>query len=814
MTKAILPLAMTVLLSACAGTQGTAPAKPMIAGKASIQVPAVQATASGHPTLEKIMSDPQWIARSPQQPFFGADGRIYFWQQREGSHLHDLMTVRDGTVVKVADEQRHRISADGAWDQAGERFAYAHEGNVFLSERGQLRQLTGGADHDSNPSFLTGNRLAFQRGNAWYQLDLQSGLSTVLAELELKDQPKGIADPEGHVAKEQHRLINWVANNLAKQKAGKAEDDRLKAADPTANPDAFYLGDKRQLVESALSHDGRYLLVVTQEDKPTRSDSDVMPNYLGQAGEIEVRKVRQRVADWQPNPQRFTLIDLQSREMRDLKLAQLPGINSDPLAKVRAENRQAGYQVEEFKGPRAVQLMQDWGWRQSAMQWSRDGKLAVMLEAQDNKDRWLVTVDLDSGSLTTQHRLQDEAWINYDFNDFGWLPDGKLWYLSEQSGFSHVYVKPLAGQARQLTRGAFEVSKPVLSRDGRHLYYKANEKHPGIYEVYRLDLHSGQRQALSDLDGMTDFVLSPAEDQLLLSHSKVLNPPELYLLDAQGGQPRQLTHTVSDEFAKAPWTAPKVVAVPSSHTEQPIYAKLYLPKDFDAQRADKYPAVVFNHGAGYLQNSHLGWSGYFREFMFHSLLTEQGYVVMDMDYRASKGYGRDWRTAIYRQMGTPEVQDLRDGVAYLGERYNVDTGKVGTYGGSYGGFLTFMSLFTAPDLFQAGAALRPVTDWAHYNAPYTSNILNRPQVDPLGFERSSPLYLAEGLEKPLLIMSGVLDDNVFFQDSVRLVQRLIELKKPMFETAIYPVEPHGFREPSSWLDEYRRIHRLMEENLK
>jgi len=187
---------------------------------------------------------------------------------------------------------------------------------------------------------------------------------------------------------------------------------------------------------------------------------------------------------------------------------------------------------------------------------------------------------------------------------------------------------------------------------------------------------------------------------------------------------------------------------------------------------------------------------------------------LDMDYRGSKGYGRDWRTAVYRNMGHPEVEDLKDGVSWMAANANVDAGKVGTYGGSYGGFLTFMALFTEPELFQAGAALRPVTDWAHYNAPYTSNILNTPDVDGIAYERSSPIEHAQGLQKPLLIMSGVLDDNVFFQDSVRLVQRLIELEKPMFETAIYPVEPHGFKQPSSWLDEYRRIYKLFEQELK
>jgi dipeptidyl aminopeptidase/acylaminoacyl peptidase len=200
--------------------------------------------------------------------------------------------------------------------------------------------------------------------------------------------------------------------------------------------------------------------------------------------------------------------------------------------------------------------------------------------------------------------------------------------------------------------------------------------------------------------------------------------------------------------------------------------------------------------------------------MVHSLLTQRGYVVLDMDFRASSGYGRDWRTAIYRQMGFPEVEDLEDGVAWLIKNKRVDRQRIGVYGGSYGGFLVFMSLFRKPDLFAAGAALRPVTNWAHYNHGYTANILNTPEVDPEAYEKSSPINYAEGLRKPLLICHGMQDDNVHFQDTVLMVQHLIELKKENFETAIYPVEPHTFVQPTSWLDEYRRVLKLMETHVK
>jgi dipeptidyl aminopeptidase/acylaminoacyl peptidase len=211
---------------------------------------------------------------------------------------------------------------------------------------------------------------------------------------------------------------------------------------------------------------------------------------------------------------------------------------------------------------------------------------------------------------------------------------------------------------------------------------------------------------------------------------------------------------------------------------------------------------------------HLQFPYYFREQMFHNLLLEHGYVVLDMDYRASEGYGRDWRTAIYRNMGHPELEDLIDGVHWLEKNASADAQRIGVYGGSYGGFMTLRALFRAPDVFKAGAALRPVTDWAQYNHEYTSNILNTPQVDPIAYRRSSPIEFADGLRGSLLIAHGMIDDNVLFEDSVRLYQRLIELHKDNFELAGYPLDRHGFTHADSWLDEYKRIYKLFEANLK
>ncbi len=200
--------------------------------------------------------------------------------------------------------------------------------------------------------------------------------------------------------------------------------------------------------------------------------------------------------------------------------------------------------------------------------------------------------------------------------------------------------------------------------------------------------------------------------------------------------------------------------------------------------------------------------------MFHNFLADNGYTVLDIDYTGSSGYGRDFRTGIYRHMGGKDLSDQVDGAKLLVDKYNINPKHIGIYGGSYGGFITLMAMFNEPDVFAAGAGLRSVTDWAHYNHGYTSNILNEPYNDENAYQLSSPINFAAGLKGHLLMCHGMVDENVHFQDIIRLSQRLIELKKENWELAVYPVEDHGFEQPSSWRDEYSRIYKLFQDNLK
>jgi len=338
-----------------------------------------------------------------------------------------------------------------------------------------------------------------------------------------------------------------------------------------------------------------------------------------------------------------------------------------------------------------------------------------------------------------------------------------------------------------------------------------NREWPGDYELCRVPVSAGEVREITAIDGVEDFSVSPDGRRVALRWSMPYTPPQAAVVGADGGDLRKLTDTRSAAFRAMPWRDPKIVQVPSSHGAGTVWGKLYAPPSMAAGK--RYPVVMFVHGAGYLQNVHQRWPQYFREQMFHQLLVDRGFIVLDLDFRASEGYGRDWRTAIYRQMGKPELEDYLDGIEYVVANHQADRERIGIYGGSYGGFMSLMALFKAPGVFKAGAALRPVTDWRMYNHEYTSNILDVPELGPEVYVESSPIEHAQALQDRLLIGHGMMDDNVFFQDAVRLSQRLVELKKPGWELASYPLERHGYVQPEAWYDQYRRILELMEETL-
>ena len=784
--------------------------------------------ATGEVGLEQIMADPDWIGAPVEDAYWAADGAaVYYSAKRAGTPLVDLHRIELGSG-RDAVLEAGQADADGPWvlDAAGNRAAFARHGDIFVRDlaSGHLRQITRTAQVESDPQFSPdGKSLSFRAGTDWYVFDFASGVTAQAAVLKTEKDPD--AEPPADDLRDlQLRTFSTLQKAREDERAKRRAARDLQRVDASRPVLPFYLGDDVVVRGTALSPDARWLLVVTEPKPAGKAVQGKLTRYVTDSGYEEFEPERARVGRDPPPPQSLLLLNLVDHGVHPLSTEALPGIGDDPLAAVRAENAARRLHPSGPRGEtpepaapkrRGVQVVRGERAIETGVRWSPDAAaVAVELRALDHKDRWIATVDLGRFALVPQHRLSDPAWVNWDFDEFGWLRGGRtLWYQSEESGFAHLYLKPADGAARALTEGRFEVSKPQLSQDGRWFYVLANRRAPYEYDVYRVPAGGGGLAQVTRLGGVERFALDRRGRRLLVTHSSPYLPPQLAIANADGtGSARELTDTRTPRYRALSWIQPEVVTVPSTHVDGVIYAKVYrLP---GAPAGDSRPAVMFIHGAGYTQNVHLRYPYYFREQMFHDLLARRGYVVIDLDYRASAGYGRDWRTAIYRQMGHPELEDLLDAKRWLVEHAGADPRRVGVYGGSYGGFMTLMALFRAPGEFAAGAALRPVSDWMQYNQGYTSAILNEPQVDPIAYERSSPIEFAAGLRDPLLICHGVIDDNVLFEDSMRLNERLIELHKDRFSLAPYPLDRHGFANADSWLDEYKRVYALFIANLE
>lgn len=762
-------------------------------------------------TLADTMANPDWIGAPVEAAWWAWDGqRVQYQLKRDDSIIRDTWQagVGGGAPQRVDGAARAELDAAApVYDAQRTRMAFVRNGDVFVRDlrSGALTQVTRSNDTEARPQFGRDGNLVFRVDNQWYQWRAGQGVSQA-AQVRAENDP---AKPPKADALRDYQLatIDTLRNDRAQREAAREQDEAWRRADASRAPKPVYLGDEVEIADSALSPDARYLLVVTQAKKGDAGQGGKMPKYVTESGYEEFEEVRTRVGRNEPLAQKLWLVDVANAKASELKFDALPGIGVDPLAALRKAAKQ-----DPLKGDRPVRVETDGDGSGVSIRWSDDGRnAAVLIRAIDNKDRWLASVDLAQAKLQTRHRLTDPAWIGWNFNDFGWTPDGALWLLSEHSGYSHLYLSD-GGAPRALTSGRWEVSEPRLSADGKSFYFLCNRKWPGDYEVCAVDRQGGAVREVTALDGVENFALSPDGRKVLVRYSDSYLPPQLAVVGSDGEGLVKLTDTRKDAFKAREWIRPEYVQIPSKHGAGTVWGKYYGPKTLEPGK--KYPVVMFVHGAGYLQNVSARYPNYFREQMFHNLLVNEGYIVLDLDYRASEGYGRDWRTAIYRQMGHPELEDYLDGLDWLVANKQGDRDRAGIYGGSYGGFMTFMALFRSPGTFKAGAALRPVADWSQYNHEYTSNILNTPELDPEAYKKSSPIEYAAGLKDSLLIAHGMIDDNVFFKDSVMMTQKLIELRKDKWEIAPYPLERHGFVHPDAWYDEYRRIHELFNRTLK
>ncbi|SJZ65211.1 S9 family peptidase [Sediminibacterium ginsengisoli] len=794
-------------------------------------------------TVEKIMQDPKWIGTSPSNVSWSADSRnIYFNWNPEGKtsdSLYSYNIAAPGAPAKADYLEMQKINAvaNGIYNSANTLMVYTFRGDLFLVDvkTGKTTRITQTEDQESGPRFIQKDEwIAYNRNQNLYAWNTKTGITVQLTNIRgggdaapaaagpafggrgggagfgggagatrLQENNRGgnsggnIATQEQWLQQQQLALLQIVKERKEKrdQRTDFLRQHKYSEGDTLKN---INIGDK-SLQSLQISPDGRFVTYRLYQ-APAATKNTIVPDYVTESGfttDIPGRtKVGATLGKYE-----FYVYDKVKDVVKQVLTDSIPGITDQPdYVKdypAKFANRKPAVRGVSFQGP----------------YWNEAGTVAIVdIRSQDNKDRWIMELNAETGKLKLIDRQRDEAWIGGPgIGRIGWINDAVFYFQSEATGYSHLYTYDVSSSTKKaLTQGKYEVQGVELSRNKQLFYLFTNEEHPGKQNWYRMKTDGTKKEKITSMEGGYEVSMSPDEKWIAYRYSYINKPWELFVQEnAPGKKPVQITDKAMSEAFKAyAWKEPKVITIPAADGSQ-IYARIYEPAAGKKNNA----AVFFVHGAGYLQNVHYWWSQYFREYMFNNMLADKGYTVLDIDYRASSGYGRDWRTGIYRFMGGKDLDDHVDAAKYLVEKHGIDPKKIGLYGGSYGGFITLMGLFTKPDVFKAGAALRPVTDWAHYNHGYTANILNEPFNDSIAYARSSPINFAAGLKNHLLICHGMVDVNVHFQDVVRLSQKLIELGKDNWELAPYPVEDHGFVEPSSWTDEYKRILKLFDTNL-
>lgn len=742
-------------------------------------------------SIANIMRGPEHYGREPQNVAWTHDGQwLYFswapagaaWNAPMGPYR--VRPVAGATPEAVSDAHMDSVAVrltQGPRTRDGRLMVVASRGDLHLVtvRTGALRRLTETTANESDPRFSADERhVLFTRDNNAFAFEIATGSVRQLTDVRSGPAPRDSARAtgmRGALERQQRELFAVIRDDQRADSLAKARRD----AAATRGLPAVYLPAGERLATLSVSPSLRTAVVLTASNPPGQPRSAQVPTYVTASGFTEEIPTRSKVGDG-------------TVRLRAYRLVLATG-TLQPLWVINGDSTRAASQVR-FMG------------------WADDGSAALLAGfTPDFKWRYVGTAG-DSGAVRTVEALNDSAWVGGPCGGcMGWLPNGRVWFASEASGYAHLYSANVDGSDKvALTSGTWEVERAELAPDRRTFLLHTSEESPFVRHAYRMAITGGVRTRLTRDHGGHAVTISPDGTRFADIYSASNLPPELYVAPASSGVLTRLTTSTSESFRSRAWLKPSIVKIPASDGVQ-VPARIYRPQDMGAQ--PNGAAVIFVHGAGYMHNVHDYWSSYAREYLFNQMLASKGYVVLDVDYRASAGYGRDWRTAIYRWMGGRDLQDHVDASKYLNAQFGIDPERVGIYGGSYGGFMALMALFTAPKSFGAGAALRSVTDWSHYNHGYTGGILNLPQNDTLAYRRSSPIFFAEGLEDPLLMAHGMVDTNVHFQDIVRLSQRLIELGKTQWELAVYPVEDHGFVRPDSWTDEYRRIFELFERTI-
>jgi dipeptidyl-peptidase 4 len=586
-------------------------------------------------------------------------------------------------------------------------------------------------------------------------------------------------------------------------------------------------GEAADIDDAKISPDGRWVSFLRDHDLWVVSVAGGEPRQLTQGGSEELRNaeldwVYPEELDlgtaywWAPDSSKLALLRLDERAVEKYPLVdalayggalseeRFPEAGSpNPVARVGVVDVMGGDVRWMDTGSDSTVLL-------ARVTWLPDSRrLAIERLNRVQNHLELLFADAASGKCQTVFAEQDKYWVNLS-DDLHFLADGKrfLW-SSERSGFRHLYLYDLAGkQVAQLTRGDWQVDNVVkVDEQAQAAYYVSTQKSPIERQFYRVALSGGEPVELTHERGTHGVSMAPDGKHFLDTYSNAMTPPQQRLYNADGNLVATLEENKVAELETYHFQPVEFFTVPGADGT-PLDAAMIKPAGFDSGR--KYPVIVHLYGGPHGQEVRDAWAGSL--FLWHQLMAEKGFIIFIVDNRGTAGRGHNFETPIYHHFGSVELADQLAGVKWLSSQPYIDRSRVGIWGWSFGGYMTCVAMLRAGDVFKAGFAGAPVTDWRRYDTIYTERYMGTPQENPEGYRDSSPVNFAAALKGKLLVAHATGDDNVHFSNSVALAEKLVQAQK-YAEFLIYADRGHGISDSAGRIHIFNRAAQFFVESL-
>lgn len=446
------------------------------------------------------------------------------------------------------------------------------------------------------------------------------------------------------------------------------------------------------------------------------------------------------------------------------------------------------------------------------IKWTNDDNLlSVQVMNRHQNELSLYIVEGKTANYRITLREFDKYYIDITDN-LTFLDDNSFIWTSENDGFNHIYHYDKNGKLlNQITKGNWEVTNFYgYDVKTKTIFYQSTENGSTNRDIYKIGLNGKNKVRLSSQNGTSKATFSPNYQYFINSFSSATEPPKFTLNEVKSGKEIKTivdNSVLKDKLKKVDLPQKEFFELTTDKGHK-LNAWIIKPKNFDPNK--KYPVLMHQYSGPGSQQVDNAWNS--SDDYFHYMLTQEGYIIVTVDGRGTGYKGAEFKKCTYKELGKYEVEDQIDAAKFIGNYPYVDKSRIGIWGWSYGGFMSSNCILKGNDVFSFAIAVAPVTNWRLYDTIYTERFMQTPQENPTGYDDNSPIFFANQLKGNYMIIHGTADDNVHVQNTMLMVEALIQNNK-QFEWAIYPDKNHGIYGGATRLQLYTKMKNFILEKL-